>query len=144
MIERTFNAERRPSNLKSRRIVTAVTGRTSTRRIRRYVVRVDVTSPDVQAVVANIRSFQNGVLEQLVRNRQVPLVTLRRPEVWIDCVEAGAWIDSDDVGPESRIDRVETAAGRAVGKRYAVAVPTRAGADCGGPRRITRQAQQVL
>src|SRR5262249_29057222 len=49
-----------------------------------------------------------------------------------------------DVGSQSRIDRVETAASRTISQRGAGAVPTRAGAHSRGPRRIPGQTKQIF
>src|SRR6185369_1857790 len=53
-------------DLKSRRGSTTVAGATSARQVGSDVVTIHVAPPDVQAVIADVRSFQRRIFQKLV------------------------------------------------------------------------------
>ena len=93
--------------------------------------------------IADVRNFQHRFLHYLVRDGQVPLVTIRRAEVRRDGIEGCIGAYTSDCVYQSRVDGVEAAEGRVVAQlRGSVAAPVRV--DRRRPRRVAVHAQNVF
>src|SRR5687767_2051145 len=79
--------------------------------IRRNVIPVNVSTPDVQTMIADVRGFQNGILQNLARHRQVPLITLRWSKVYVDGSETCSITYARNLGRKERPNGVHRPAG---------------------------------
>src|SRR5262249_39981912 len=55
----------------------------------RHIVVGHAATPDVNAMVPDVRGFDHGVLQDLAGDREVPLPAIGRTEVWIGSRETG-------------------------------------------------------
>src|SRR6267154_5794594 len=106
-------------------------------------VNVDRATPDMRAMVSDVRNFSYCVLDNLTGDGYVPLPTLWWSKVLIHGTEACAGANSGQGIFQARTDGVEAAEGRIVAKSGgSVASPV--GVNHLGPRRIAGQTQYIF